>query len=106
MAKQESFVLQLGTLHNFREDVTSDFDAQLGTIIADCKKRPGCPKARTLTVKIEAKPNQQDSADVDVGIVVSSKIPAADHGKRRARATTRNQLVLDFEEPDAVSEDE
>ena len=49
MANDQSFALQLKTLHHFRDDVTTDFDAQLGGIIADCQKRPACPKARTRT---------------------------------------------------------
>lgn len=96
-----TFALSLSRLASFSDDVAKDFDAQLTALVADCRKRPGCPKSRTLTLKVECNPNENDQDDVDVALVVSSKIPAAEHQTRRARATRNNQLLLEFEEESA-----
>lgn len=95
----KTFALGMGTLAGFRDDVRVDFDAQLLAIVTDCRRRPGCAKPRTLTLKVECKPNEADGDDVNVALVVSSKIPAAKHLPRVARMTRSHQLLLEFEEP-------
>lgn len=98
--KPNAFTLQLEQLHNFDCDVTSDFDSQLSGLVADCRKRPACKKARKITLTIEAAPNEQDPEDVNLSIVISSKIPAAKHLVRRARTNNKNQLQLSFDSDD------
>jgi hypothetical protein len=102
MSKSNSFTLQLEQLHNFDTDVTSDFDNQLQMLVADCRKRPACKKNRTITLKIEAHPNEQDPEDVNIAVVVSTKIPAANHLVRRARTNSKNQLQLSFDQDEEV----
>lgn len=96
--KEDTFLLQLATLHQYSGDVTSDFDSQLAGIVADCRRRPSCTKARKVVITIEGRPNEQDGADVDLGVEIKSSLPCSDHGMRRARSTNRNQLLLDFEQ--------
>ena len=98
MGKETGFALQLATLSKFNSNVETDFNAQLAAVVADCKKRPACAKVRVLTLKVECSPNEADQDNVDTTIVVSSKIPAANHTVRVARTTRLNQLLLEFEE--------
>ena len=101
-SQPDAFSLKLETLHHFQDAVTEDFDAQLSGIVADCRKRPGCNKARTITLKLEAEPSEADPDDVIVRMVVSSKIPAAKHIDRLASASRTNQLQLKFDHSDDV----
>lgn len=89
--------LKLETLHLIPA-LKEDFETQLQQLIADCKRRPGMGKARTLKVELTIKPHKTDPDDVWIQPVVSSKRPATTIDPIRGRRTRADQLQFDFAE--------
>lgn len=87
--------LKLQTLHLI-PGLEDDFTSQLEALIADCKKRPGMAKPRTLEVKIKIEPHKDDPEDVWIAPVILPKRPATQVDAIRGRRTRSGQLQFDF----------
>ena len=67
-------------------------------MVADCRKRPGLAKHRTVKVEIKIKPHPQDPDDVVIEPVTTSRTPAKALDPIRGRCTRRNQLQFEFDD--------
>ncbi len=87
--------LKLETLHRV-PGLADDFDAQIEALVADCIKRPGLAKDRTLKVEIRIRPHATDPQDVTIEPVIATKRPSTVLDPIRGRCTKRNQLQFDW----------
>lgn len=89
--------LKLETLH-LVPGLKAEFDQQMESLVADCKRRPGLSKVRKLKIEIEVKPTTDDADDVWIQPLVSSSRPGTAIDRVRGRRTRTGQLQFDFEE--------
>lgn len=89
--------LKLETLHLIPL-LAEEFEAQVSALVADCHRRPGLNKKRTLKIELEITPTTDDAEDVFIQPVISSKRPSMAIDKVRGRRTRQGQLQFDFSE--------
>lgn len=87
--------LKLETLHLI-PGLKQDFDLQIESLVADCKRRPAVGKERSLKVELKIKPHAEDPEDVLIIPVISSKRPSTEIDPIRGRRTRSGQLQFDF----------
>ena len=93
----ETAALKLETLHLLSDELTRDFEEQMKTAVADCRKRPSHGKARTVKVELKLTPHLDDPDDVAIEPVTTLKTPARALDPIRARRSRQDQLLFDFE---------
>lgn len=88
--------LLLENLHLLSDELKRDFEEQMKTAVADCRKRPAFAKARTVKLEIKITPHPDDSDDVLIEPVTTLKTPARKLDPIRARRSRSDQLLFDF----------
>lgn len=101
MAKSTTDVLNLSTLAKASPEAAEDFQRLIESAVRDCKERPGCNKARKVTLALAFTPSEIDPEDFLCEPTVTSKTPSRLHDTFRGRRSKTGQLHFDF--PTAAS---